>query len=458
VAGAKQVTSTQVGLTASDAQEVNSEALQYFNHGCQLASEGKIRQALRAFRAVTRIAPKDPAGWSNRATMAGQVGVIGEPESCYRKAITLAPNEDKYRVRLGYLLIQQARLDEADALFASAKGPHARCGRAQVLEARGAYRAALGVLEEALPHCRDFPRIGVVFARLARHLGEPMQGAALLKDLPESTETLFERGHCLDAAGLFEQAWTCFLKANRSLGAYDIGAFLKGVSLERSAQRTWTSTVDGSRMVFIVGMPRSGTSLVEQILSRHPAVTPFGERELMPRMCRELTRDGWPDLRPAQLDALANRYLAGLPERGIVTDKMPDNWQHIGLIRQLFPTATVVHCQREAHDVLVSNFMQHYATSAMGWSTSMAGLRAYHQAWSTAEIGGHEVRYEDLVSDPEEQIPRLLQLLSLPLHPACLRPHESKRAVATASYAQVKKPINTRSVGRAHAYQRFMAA
>ena len=437
---------------------MNSEALQHFDRASQLAARGQLRKALAHFRTVTKLAPRAPAGWSNRANLAARLGVLDEPETCYRKAILLAPCEEKYKVRLGFLLIGQARLDEADALFANATSPMAVCGRAQVLEARGKLPEALTQIQEVLHLCREQPRIGVIFARLARRLGEPQEGAALLAAMPESTEGLFEQGRCLDAAGRFDEAWACFVKANRSTGSFNIEAFQRSVLAERQALRSWTSTTDGSRMVFIVGMPRSGTSLLEQALSRHPGVTAMGEREVVPRMAREMAAAGWPDLRPEQLDALAARYLEGLPESGLITDKMPGNWRHLGLIRQMLPGATIVHCIRDVQDCLLSNFMQNYNSTALGWSTSLEGLKAYRSAWSSADIGGHEVHYEEMVTQPEQVIPDLLARLGLPDHAACLKPEESERLVATASYAQVQKPIHTKSIGRAQAYRRYLAA
>ena len=437
---------------------MNSEALQYFDLASQLAARGQLRKSLAAFRAVTRLAPRAAAGWSNRANIAARLGVVDEPETCYRKAILLAPCEEKFKVRLGFLLIGQARLDEADILFANATSPMAVCGRAQVLEARGQLRPALTLLQDVLHLCYEQPRIGVVFARLARRLGEPAEGAALLATMPESTESLFELGRCLDAAERFDEAWACFVKANRSTGRFDVEAFQSSIRTERAAPRSHTGTTDGSRMVFIVGMPRSGTSLLEQALSRHPSVTALGEREVVPRMAREMAAAGWPDLSPEQLDALASRYLEGLPERGLITDKMPGNWRHLDLIRQMLPGATIVHCIRDIQDCLLSNFMQNYSSTALGWSTSLEGLAAYRSAWSTADIGGHEVHYEEMVSKPEQVIPDLLARLGLPDHPACLRPEESDRLVATASYAQVQKPIHTKSIGRAKAYRRHLAA
>lgn len=430
-----------------------------FRQGLELARRGRRRQALIAFRQVTELAPSAAAGWANRASVAAELGVLDEPEQCYRQAIRLAPTEQKHRVRLGFLLLGQGRLDEAELLFTSAQGAEASCGLAQVLEHRGELASALTVLAPVLKEAPSFPRLGVVFARLARRLGHPEQGEALLCTLQPSAEVLFERGHCLDAMGRPAQAWACFERANAALGqSFDPGEFLAEVWAERSLPGTQRSTLDGSGLVFIVGMPRSGTSLVEQILSRHPQVHAMGEREIVPRIARQLGRLGWPDMGAGVLNHLGHSVLEGLPAERVCTDKMPDNWRHVPLIRRMLPGARIVHCRRRLQDCLLSNFMQHYASSAMAWSTSIEGLSTYAQAYASADIGGIDVHYEELVSAPEEQIRGLLRALELPFHDACLHPERSQRSVATASYAQVKSPIHTRSVGRAQAYSAFLAA
>ena len=435
------------------------DAQHRFRQGLELARLGRRRQALSAFRQVTELAPSAASGWANRASVAAELGVLDEPERCYRKAVQLAPDEPKHRIRLGFLLLGQGRLDEAELLFTSARGPEAACGMAQVLEHRGELQSALTVLQPVLGEARDFPRLGVVFARVARRLGHPQEGVALLRVLPSSPEVLFERGHCLDALGHAGSAWTCFEQANAALGlGFDPEAFLAEVWAERRLRGTSSSDLDGHSLVFIVGMPRSGTSLVEQILSRHPQVHAAGEREVVPRIARELARQGWPELYSARLNQLGRRVLADLPPGRICTDKMPDNWRHIPLIRRMLPGARVVHCRRDLHDCRLSNFMQHYASAALAWSTSIEGLNAYAQAYCSADIGGIELHYEELVASPEPHIRRLLEALDLPFHPACLSPEASDRTVATASYAQVQAPIHTRSVGRAQAYRSFLAA
>ena len=433
----------------------------FFRLGKQLMRAGEYSRALMAFRRVTQLAPSSATGWMNRAAVAAKLGVLNEEEPCLRKAMALEPLEPRYRIRLGFYLVGHARLEEAEALFRSVTGPLASCGLARVHEARGELESALAALAPMIHHAGQTPQLGVTFARLARQLGQPLDGLAVLDTLEPVPIVAFERGHCLDAAGRYEEAWACFLKANESLNRpFDSEAWLARLEAERQAPRSRRSTlVDGSGMVFIVGMPRSGTTLVEQILSRHPEVSAMGEREVVPRIAGQLTRCGWPDLTTPELNSLAAGALQDLPSNNaLFTDKMPDNWQHLALIHQLLPGARIVHCRRDALDCLLSNFMQHYASSTHTWSSSLEGLSTYYQGYASANIRGIDVCYEELVSHPEREIPALLDALGLPAHADCLRPHESTRRVATASYAQVQEPIHTRSVGRAEPYRHLMAA
>ena len=223
----------------------------------------------------------------------------------------------------------------------------------------------------------------------------------------------------------------------------------------QNAPRTHQGTREGSNLIFIVGIPRSGTSLLEQILSCHPQITAMGERPEIGYISHILDGEGWPDLSPSQIDHFADQYLEGCPDQGFLTDKMPDNWCYQGLIKQMFPKAQIVHCIRDPHDCLASCFMQSFASNSLGWTTTVEGLRTYYHLWQGAAISGG-VHYEELVRGPEAVVGPLLKDLGLPFDERCLRPEESLRHVNTASYAQVKEPIHSRSIGRGDPYQRHI--
>ncbi len=224
--------------------------------------------------------------------------------------------------------------------------------------------------------------------------------------------------------------------------------------------------------VFIVGMPRSGTSLVEQILASHPQVYAAGERETLARIAAGLgARTGGGRGYPACigaltteiLDAAAADYFRPLPEPAgnfaRVTDKMPHNFLHLGLVELLFPGARVIHVKRDPLDTCLSCFFQEFST-AHAYTRNLADLGAHYrdyarlmQHWrSVLRVPVLALQYEELVAEPERVMRALVDFCGLPWDPACAEFHQSGRVVATLSASQVREPLNARSIGRWRRY------
>ncbi len=232
--------------------------------------------------------------------------------------------------------------------------------------------------------------------------------------------------------------------------------------------------------VFIVGMPRSGTTLTEQILASHPEVAGLGERNLAGAALGRLLRlVGAPDPRAAlaratreQIQAVAARYLEqlarlkqklGKPGARFVVDKMPDNYLHVGWILTLFPRATVIHARRDLRDVALSCWMTQFGQ--IRWACDLRHIAARAREhlrlmahWQRVLPGRLVVSdYESLVADQEPQTRRLLEALGLGWDPACLEFHKTERIVRTASVSQVRNPIYRSSVARWKPYEAELA-
>jgi len=210
--------------------------------------------------------------------------------------------------------------------------------------------------------------------------------------------------------------------------------------------------------IFVFAMPRSGTTLVEQILASHPDVCALGETE---RFAREAERER----EPARLAAA---YLAQLPAEARaarrVVDKSLGNFLHIGAIRRAFPNARLVHVRRDPLDVCLSIHLSLFAGD-MPFPPDLAGIGRYCRAYATlmaqwrAALGPealHEVRYERLVADLEGETRALLAFCGLSWDARCLAFHEVQRPVATASLARVRMPLYSGAVGRARNYAAFL--
>ena len=234
--------------------------------------------------------------------------------------------------------------------------------------------------------------------------------------------------------------------------------------------------INDKRLTFIVGMPRSGSTLIEQILASHPSVHALGEHMAMPVLVKTLPDIlGCMEKMPEcanQIDneasiRLAQQYLDYTniePSNAqVVTDKMLGNFLRLGLIALLFPNARVIHCQRDPLDTCVSCYTQDFA-HGLRFSTSLENLGMFYNSYVDLMQHWHEnlpldvidIQYEQLVADGQNNIRKILTFCGLDWNSGCLDFHKTKRPVATASFWQVKQPLYSDSIGRYKHYKKFL--
>ncbi len=296
----------------------------------------------------------------------------------------------------------------------------------------------------------------------------------------------FSLGRLLDNAGAFDAAFKACAQANGMVRQY-LHQSGKGFDLASLSQQIdWSIQTfqpalftrlaglgDPSECpVFIVGMPRSGTTLVEQIAASHQQVFGAGERRDIQDLVTRIT-GGHTMAQPLtwnteQAHGLSRDHIARLKAMGSgaarVIDKLPDNIQLLGHIAILFPNARVILCQRDLRDTCLSTFFQQFG-EAMPWTLDLADCAARAQEiqrltdhWRTVlPLPILQVDYEDLVTDPEVQSRRLIDFLGLAWDPACLAPHRTQRTVMTASFWQVRQPVYTGSCNRWQYYRQHLA-
>jgi len=234
-------------------------------------------------------------------------------------------------------------------------------------------------------------------------------------------------------------------------------------------------TGHGSELpVFIVGMPRSGTTLIEQVLASHPAV--FGGGELL--FMQDLILGGFAgpnypaDLTSVPKDTFAKfggyyavRLAALAPQASRITDKLPANFRHLGLIRLALPKARIIHVRRDPVDTCFSCYTKLFA-SGLNYTYDLGELGRYYKAYEA--LMGHwrvvlpagamlEVQYETLVADFEAGARRIVEFCGLDWDERCLRFYETKRAVRTMSEFQVRRPVFASSIGRWRAYEQWLS-
>lgn len=404
-------------------------------------------------------------------------------ESQYREAVGLLPEQVAARICLGRLLSAIGQYDEArsqlEAVLTRQPGhPDACAALALAYEYEGNYRHAYEVLQGALAQRPVAPAIALAYAVVAPHSKSEAAAALLLEDALAAAGTEsprsdmhFALGKLYDRLGDFDKAFDHYQSGNRMLNyRYDAERNRKefrDIVSAFSAARLATaprSSRSSALPVFIVGMPRSGTTLVEQILASHPKVYGAGERDDIARIVHRL---GGPAPAPgvlerltvAQLDDAAQAYIDALnrlaPDAARVTDKMPHNFLALGYIDMLFPGCRIVHCMRDPRDTCLSIWFQRM-TANHPYTSDLAALADYYRRYqalmehwkSVIRVPLLELRYEHLVENLEHGARTLVDFCGLEWSEHCLQFHENTRVVSTPTYSDVRRPVHDKSVGR----------
>lgn len=341
---------------------------------------------------------------------------------------------------------------------------------------------AHAILAQAGEHVRAFDTLSEAEPDLVTDaLVERFQALAqtLEREMDPAAATLgFALGRVHEAQGRLQRAWTAFEAANRvqravleragaRVGIADVTAvWSRANALQEGLERLpLPSRSEAPRPIFIIGPPRSGTTLLERILRGHSAITGFGERDDMARAFDQFGSLE-PETRLARFEALRSHWRAAYLERGapntpFILDKMPSNLERVAFIRALFPDAVFLHCRRDAGDTAVSlftsdfGFRHGYSTS---WPDALGFVRQCDAIAAHWRVAGHElieVSYEVLVADPESVLTSILTQLDLDLEPGCLGEPDPNEPVFTLSRSKVRNAIESRAVGR---YARFVAA
>jgi tetratricopeptide (TPR) repeat protein len=502
------------------------------NLGNALRELGRLAEARQSYGEALRLRPGLAMTCNNMAQALQEESSLVEALAWYEMALQLDPRSARFHCNLAGLLAQQEKYDEATGRYRIALShdptyADAHCGLGGVRHEQGHLEEAQAHYREALRLSPDLPAAHAALGRAREELGDlaeaescwrtalrhdPRQAGAhaqlatLLRDkLPDEdlaalrnlladvdlsdmrrSALQFGLAHVHDARGAYAEAAELLRQANalalavaRKRGqGYDPAEhsrFVAGMMATCDPaffERARGLGLESERPVFIVGLPRSGTTLTEQILASHSQV--FGAGEL------RLGRDDFEALATepdAPLEALARldpptarrvgeQHLAQLHElnadRPRLVDKMPDNYLYLGLLAALFPKAKFIHCRRDLRDVAVSCWMTNFRQ--IRWSNDPEHIAARFEEhgrimehWRRVlPVPVLEVDYEETVAGLEGVARRLVAWCGLNWEPACLRFHEGKRPVRTASVSQVRQPIYQRSVARWKHYERAL--
>ena len=488
----------------------NGWADAWVNFGVARYRQGAVEDAKTAMRQALARAPEHKAARANLAVFLRLTGEGEAAEGLLRSVVAADPADAGARLNLVADLLQEDRCAEALTLLDDAEvipadpgaARHWHLQRSLALlqlrrtgEARAALDAlaALGPVPAALAPLLHWRHVLLAVAEgdaaAARAAACEME-AALVAMGPGATPEHRIMAH-YDLAKFWSgqnahpRAFGHWVKGHEALGrsqpfsrdqhAAIIGANVSHFDAARFAAGRVAHDADPAP-VFIVGMPRSGTTLCEQILAAHRDVHGAGERAALDQAATILGRGpGSPDavrrvaaLDVPALDAAAGSYLAALhalaPDKARVVDKMPGNYLHLGLVGLMLPGARIIHCVRDPRDIGLSifthRFYGHHAYAHdlgdLGWTIAQQSrLMAHWRAVLPNPI--LTVRLSDWVEDFDGTLDRVLAFLDLPPDPNCARFHEGESRVRTVSRAQVRQPINARGLGRWRIYETELA-
>ncbi|MCW5713023.1 MAG: sulfotransferase [Bauldia sp.] len=501
-----------------------SEAIR---RGVALHQEGRLREAEAFYQGVLFRLPDHADANNHMGTLAVAAGRMDLAVGYFEKAVRGRPSDVRYLNNLGNALVLSGNVEDGMPLLEKVLSRKpllyetlCNIGRAYLKRGQGerglwALRKAvalrpdgvqgligladsllaIGENEEAIPLFRKVYDTGQSIGTAAMGL------ASARKHQPDDNDLALVRG-AIENPLIEEQERTIlhYAAAKIAIDIGDIDESFRHLSAAKSTARAFddagfdrliggleevftpdffaATPIRGSeseRPIFIVGMPRSGTSLTEQILASHGDVTGAGELPHMIEFANaELDfsdpaafRRAMGDLGQAKAAELAARYLAKLDfhsgEAARVTDKMPHNFLMLGVIALLFPRAKIIHCRRNPLDNCVSIYTNWF-NEKHGYAADQVTLGRYYRQydrlmkhWSRVlPVQVFDVQYEELVSDLETVARRMVDFIGLPWDPACLRFHETKRGVTTISRWQVRQPIYNSSVGRWKAFERHI--
>lgn len=430
-----------------------------------LYKQHRFAEAVEVLSGALAFDPDNPALRNLKAVALGRIGGYDEAIALYQDLTARFPDHAMLAMSYGHILKTVGRQQDSIAAYRAALAADPGLGEVWWSLAnlktirfdagdRSAMQAALAAID-AGDGARDDDRLHLHFA-----LGKAYDDAGEA----EAAFRHYAAGNAIRAAQLGYEAGEISTLVDRMIASFDADFFAARVDAGDPAPDP----------IFILGMPRAGSTLVEQILASHSGIEGTQELPDIPALALALGRERrglgrkWVEvlgeLSPAELAALGSDYLSRTAVQRRTTkpyyiDKLPNNWLYIGFIRLILPRARIIDARRHPLDCCFSNFRQHYA-KGQAFSYGLADMGRYYADYvrlmahiDTVQPGRvHRVIHEALLDNPEQEVRALLGYLGLPFEEKCLAFHENRRAVRTASSEQVRRPINRDGVGQWQPY------
>ncbi|MDP2142531.1 MAG: sulfotransferase [Gallionella sp.] len=430
-----------------------------------LSLQGK--DPLHALQQTARLLPQDAEVLNNLGDALAKRELLSEAEPYFRRAISLKPQYEDALHNLGVVLIQLGKIDEAENCFLKVLTINSDCVEARYFIAQNKkakiadenLRALAAIDQRVQQQSLALPTKDQIFLHFA---------------LGKSYDNIKEAGsafpHYAQGTRMKRQTY----QYDPSIDTRNIEGLIRIFDAE-TLNRLRGNGNPSERPIFIVGMPRSGTTLTEQIIASHPDVHGAGElTDLLTITQRNISGVAYPSsilrLDRSMLDVWAAEYLIAIsrdnPGAKRITDKLPANFMAIGLIHLMLPNAKIIHVNRNPMDTCLSCFTMLFKDNHVPWSYDLQELGAFYSGY--ARLMDHwrrvlpkgtflDIHYEEIVQDRETQARRLIEYCGLEWNDRCLESHKTERTVRTASLLQVREPVYTSSVERWRCYEKELS-
>lgn len=425
--------------------------------------------------------------------IAFQNGALDKAASNYKKCINLKPREPRFPYLLAKVYVVQTRFNEAlryldTALKLEPGYQPALTWKSVVFERSGREEDARAIVEPFIEAGTEDSDMAEVYARLEIQANRIENALAVISHQLEKPELrplsrqvlTFARAKAHEKAGNFDDAFEAYRLANNQLAAqFDPDVYIAQIDeliamfSEENLQTLPRASNDSQLPIFIAGMPRSGTTLIDQIIDAHPQVHGAGEIKDLETIVSTLAESiGSSHAYPQCVMQLTERSVEGLAKTYInrvqkldrgssrIVNKSLENYKHLGMVALLMPKARVIHCRRDPMDTCLSCYLSHLMPGKHPYAADLRHIgfvyRQYERLmrhWQNVlDIQIMDVSYEELIADQERISREIIEFCGLPWDEKCLKFHASGRVAMTLSYDQVRQPIYNSSVGR---WQRF---
>lgn len=462
----------------------------------QLFSRGDFSAAAPILRKIVERQPANAEALYDLARCHIQLGEFADARKRLEQTIRLVPRQAVLHSQLARVHMLENNFPAAhrcvdEALRLAPGTPEFLARKADIFFTQGDYPAAYDALRERIDAGDDSPDIAFAFARIAPKVSQTEKGVELLQRMLATeqpvfmrSQALFRLGALLDKLKRYDDAFAAYAEGNRLRAhRYDPARHARIIDeliaawTPEAIARLPRNTQRNELHVFIVGMPRSGTTLVEQILASHSKVFGAGEPNDLDVVANSIQPPAPGEaphvsnlalLTPKTIERAAREYtravLVGSPAGAQrITDKMPVNFMHLGLISILFPQARIIHTTRKPLDTCLSCHFQSW-TSVFPWVNDLAHIGAYYNDYlrlmahwkNVLSLPILDVSYEQLTADQEPWSRRMIDFIGLPWDDRCLRFYETQRRVQNMNQDLVRQPIYRSSVERWRHYEKHL--